>query len=117
MVLKCENCSNCGHCSYVGGIEYCDYYLECVDNSHHSNVNKIDSKIKIENNPLKPNHYNSGKYDVIWFCEHHKLDFTVGNIIKYVFRSGKKDKSKDIEDLEKAKEYIDRRIEYLKGDK
>ena len=74
-------------------------------------------KEEIENNPLKPNHYNSGKYDVIWFCEHHKLDFTVGNIIKYVFRSGKKDKSKDIEDIEKAIEYCNRRIEYLKGEK
>lgn len=66
--------------------------------------------------PIRPVHYNSGQFDVIDFCHKNKVDFMTGNIIKYVVRAGKKDKSKELEDLEKAQEYLRRRIEYLKGD-
>lgn len=64
-----------------------------------------------EYNPIKPNHYKAGSFDVIAFCFEHDLDFATGNIIKYVTRAGKKDKDKTIEDLIKAQEYLDRLIE------
>lgn len=63
------------------------------------------------NNPIKPNHYKAGSFDVIAFCFEHDLDFATGNIIKYVTRAGKKDKDKTLEDLFKAKEYLERKIE------
>lgn len=67
------------------------------------------------NNPIKPSHYQAGEFDVIAFCFKHNLDFASGNIIKYVTRAGKKDKDKTLEDLEKAREYLERKIEWVKA--
>lgn len=44
------------------------------------------------------------------------LNFNLGNVLKYIIRAGKKDPSKHIEDLEKARKYIDFEIEKLKGE-
>ena len=63
-----------------------------------------------EKNNIKPNHYGSSGIDVIDFCQANNLDFMQGNVIKYVFRYKNKN---GLEDLEKAKEYIDRMIENL----
>lgn len=100
-----------------GDTKKCILELNRINKSKKSMENKIENAIKNENTEIKPSHYNAGKYDVIWFCEYHKLSFTVGNIIKYVFRAGKKDKDKEITDLKKAIEYIQRRIEFLEGEK
>ena len=62
-----------------------------------------------------PNHYTSGKIEVIDFIEDQKLGFHLGNVVKYVARAGKKDKSKEVEDLRKARWYLDRKIEKLDG--
>ena len=59
---------------------------------------------------IKPSYYGTG-IDVIEFCLRNNLTFMQGNVFKYVTRY----KSKNgIEDLEKAKEYIDRLIEFEK---
>tara|TARA_Y100001938_G_scaffold18108_1_gene22363 strand:- start:66 stop:275 length:210 start_codon:yes stop_codon:yes gene_type:complete len=60
-----------------------------------------------------PDHYNSGKIEVIEVIEDWDLDFCLGNAIKYIGRAGKKDKSKEVEDLSKALWYIQRRIKRL----
>ena len=57
-----------------------------------------------------PAHYNSGKIEVIDFIEDQKLGFCLGNAIKYIARAGKKDPTKEVEDLKKAAFYVDRRI-------
>ena len=47
------------------------------------------------------------------------LPFNLGNVVKYVCRAGRKDATKKIEDLEKAKDYLEdeiRRIEEEKTD-
>lgn len=61
-----------------------------------------------------PNHYNTGKIEVIDFIEDQKLDFHLGNAVKYICRAGRKDKAKELEDLDKAVWYINRRIEQRK---
>ena len=63
-----------------------------------------------EKNNIKPDHYGGSEIDVIDFCQANNLDFMQGNVIKYVFRYKNKN---GLEDLEKAKEYIDRMIENL----
>ena len=67
-----------------------------------------------ENKPASsvdhPVHYNSGKIEVIDYIEDQKLGFCLGNAIKYISRAGKKNKYKEIEDLEKAIWYIKLRI-------
>lgn len=50
---------------------------------------------------------------IIWFF---KLGFCLGNVLKYVVRAGFKDEDKEIEDLEKARVYLDRHIAHLKGE-
>lgn len=67
------------------------------------------------NDPVNhPAHYTSGKIEVIDFIEDQKLGFNLGNTVKYIARAGKKDTSKELEDLEKAKWYLERRINQLK---
>lgn len=58
----------------------------------------------------KPLHYKNMKIDVIEFCQENDIPFDVGNVIKYVCRYKQKN---GIEDLYKAKEYLERMIEYL----
>ncbi len=58
-------------------------------------------------------HYEAtGEYDVIDFCQHYKLSFNRGNVVKYIARAGKKDD--ELQDLYKAKDYIEREIAYVK---
>lgn len=65
---------------------------------------------EVINNKIKPSYYGNG-IDVIEFCLRNNLTFMQGNVIKYVTRYKNKN---GIEDLEKAKEYIDRLIEFEK---
>ena len=72
---------------------------------------------KHSNDPVNhPAHYTDGKIEVIDFINDKKLDFCRGNAIKYICRAGKKDPSKEIEDLEKAEFYLKYEIELLKGE-
>ena len=67
-----------------------------------------------------PSHYTSGKIEVIDFITDQKLDFALGNVVKYVARAGKKHESgmndleKMIQDLEKAQFYLRHKISILK---
>ena len=64
-----------------------------------------------------PGHYANGKIEPIDFIEDKGLNFNLGNVIKYVARAGRKKsqgkslESKALEDLKKARFYIDREIE------
>lgn len=61
----------------------------------------------------KPAHYTDGKIEVIDFIEDKKLNYHRGNAVKYISRAGKKDKNKEIEDLQKAVWYLNREITRL----
>lgn len=58
-----------------------------------------------------PAHYTDGKIEVIDFIEDKGLGFCLGNAVKYISRAGKKDKTKTIQDLQKAAWYLNREIE------
>jgi len=62
--------------------------------------------------PPQP-YYHTGTYEAINVIEAWGLNFCLGNVIKYVARAGRKTDN-PIEDLEKAKWYIEREIEKLK---
>ena len=59
-----------------------------------------------------PSHYNKG-IETIDYIESWNMDFNIGNVIKYVTRAGHKDNK--LEDLEKAKWYLEREINKAKG--
>ena len=56
-----------------------------------------------------PSHYNTGKIEVIDAIDDWKLDFNAGNVVKYVARH--QHKADPLEDLKKARWYLDRLIE------
>lgn len=58
-------------------------------------------------------HYDNGKdYDVIDVINDFNLNFSRGNILKYICRAGLK--NNELQDLLKAKDYLEREIERLR---
>ena len=66
----------------------------------------VEKRRKEITNKINPSYYGTG-LDVIDFCQKNNLDFMQGNVIKYVTRYKEKN---GLEDLLKAKKYIDRII-------
>jgi len=62
-----------------------------------------------------PSHYHPDSVEAIKAINAWNLNFNLGNTVKYIARAGLKDKAKLIEDLEKAKFYLDYEIERLKN--
>lgn len=70
----------------------------------------------LPNDPVShPSHYTDGKIEVIDFIEDKKLNFHLANAVKYIARAGKKCPEKEIEDLKKARWYLNRHIQNLEG--
>lgn len=59
-----------------------------------------------------PEHYTYGPVEVIDIIEGFKLGYHLGNVVKYVLRHEHKG---GIEDLKKARFYLDRYIKKLEG--
>lgn len=63
-----------------------------------------------------PEHYTSGGVETIDLIEAKELNFNLGNVVKYVSRCGKKKSkgmtadAKALQDLKKAKWYLEREI-------
>lgn len=89
-------------------------------------------KIKLEDNPMcdairdctmkymddkinHPKHYCEGrKYEPWDVIKDWSLDYDLGCAVKYISRAGRKDESKKLEDLEKAKAYLQHEIENIR---
>ena len=94
-----------------------------IDCSPEEDLDKALALIDKVSNPIKPDYYNDnvnrpahytdGKIEVIDYIEDKKLGFCLGNAIKYISRAGKKDPTKEVEDLNKAIWYINRRIKEI----
>jgi hypothetical protein len=108
------NSHSCDDCKLAVGGWIRELDTECPSFST-SPEEDLDKAFKlIDNDPVnRPSHYNDGKIEVIDFIEDKKLGFCLGNAVKYISRAGKKDPTKEIEDLNKAKWYIERRIKEL----
>jgi hypothetical protein len=60
-----------------------------------------------------PLHYTSGQdYDLIDVGIDYQLNFFRFNVLKYICRAGKK--QNELQDLEKALDYIQREIDYVR---
>ena len=62
-----------------------------------------------------PDHYQATGVECIDIIEALGLGFCLGNALKYVWRAGRKDNQKTIEDLKKAQWYLARHIQQLEG--
>jgi hypothetical protein len=78
------------------------------------NMNNTENKKEMVNGPA---HYGGvdNPYEVIKVCEAWGLDYDayLFNVVKYVARAGKKDDTKELEDLKKAAFYLERKIKNL----
>lgn len=88
-----------------------------IGNTLNVTIKKNDDNVPKQGNPSNTksdavNHpsYYQGKIEVIDFIEDKQLGFNLGNCIKYIARAGKKNPDKRIEDLKKARWYLDREI-------
>ena len=61
--------------------------------------------------PINPDHYKTYPVEVIQLTAH--MDFCRGNAVKYIARAGIKNPSTELEDLRKARWYIDYAISML----
>lgn len=124
----------CSECALRGNIVECDFEIpenvekgytilfpdktepntESPTNVGAEYLKAFGYKTETTNDPVnRPSHYTDGKIEVIEFIEDKNLGFCLGNAVKYIARAGKKDPTKEIEDLNKAKWYIERRIKEL----
>ena len=60
---------------------------------------------------IRPAYYSHGKIECIDYIIDKGFDFCLGNVIKYVTRAGLKGDA--LEDLKKARQYLDFEIERL----
>lgn len=61
--------------------------------------------------PISPDHYQFAGIQVIDLTE--QMNFNRGNVIKYVARAGRKNTGTELEDLLKAKFYLQRELQRL----
>lgn len=74
-------------------------------------VSPLGSYEKVEH----PKHYNIGDIEVWDAIAAWNLDFFLGSAVKYVARAGRKPGESAVEDLLKAKNYLDKKIALIKA--
>lgn len=68
-----------------------------------------DTAVEVAHDPVNnPAHYKVGGIETIDFIEAKKLGYNLGNVVKYITRSDHK--GRRLEDLEKARWYLNREI-------
>jgi hypothetical protein len=72
-------------------------------------IETIDKQPDPVNNPV---HYTTGGIETIDFIEAKKLNYNLGNVVKYITRADHK--GNKLEDLRKAQWYLSREIAALK---
>lgn len=79
----------------------------------------VDDNLELEDQVNHPVHYGGAhnKYEAIKVIEALNMDFHLGNTFKYIARAGVKSKDTELEDLQKAAWYLNRKIENLKKHK
>ena len=70
--------------------------------------------ITVEDDPVNhPGYYCDGGIETLDFILAKSLNFLLGQVVKYVSRAGKKNPATLLEDLKKARFYLNREIERL----
>lgn len=67
------------------------------------------NRTPVEETVNHPDHYKAAGIEAIDVIEGYSLGFNLGNTVKYILRAGRKS-DKVVEDLKKARWYLDREI-------
>ncbi|ASX99278.1 hypothetical protein SEA_MOLIVIA_54 [Arthrobacter phage Molivia] len=91
------------------GMTFILHNLELIEGTVIPDKPEVDEAVE------HPAHYGGADnpYEVIKVIEAWGLGFVLGNVVKYVARAGKKPGNSEVQDLKKARDYINRRIEQL----
>ena len=106
----CEECpfenieGSCQELTSNENIERANKYLMERANKYLMEINKTIPSDNVNN----PRHYNTGTIEVINVIEDWKLNFNLGNAIKYIGRCEHKNNKK--EDIKKAIWYLEREL-------
>ena len=113
------NARNCVHCrgASQASIPFCDYYGGFCSLMPCENFVQRKDADNTENDIIShPSHYTEGrKYEPKDVIRDWGLNFNLGNTVKYVARAGRKDDI--LQDLKKARQYLDFEIEYLEQER
>lgn len=90
-------------------VDYTRPVYLCADGRHTNDFEEAHGN----NSNISPDHYSRFEIEPIDFIMANKLGFSAGNVIKYVVRA---DAKNGIEDLKKARRYIDFMIAEAVGD-
>jgi len=115
-----EICANCGKIrldlapsscpGFVGSGRYKEFDPAKVNFEPEIYAKKLEKALDLINHPPHYKSHPSG-IECIQITEH--MGFCLGNVIKYVWRAGEKENTTRLEDLKKAKWYLEREIERL----
>jgi hypothetical protein len=106
----------------MAGVKYCRH---CDSTGHSTDecVNPLPASVyeqpvqaeKIQH----PAHYGGADnpYEAIKVIEAWNLGFALGNAVKYISRAGKKPGESELDDLKKARFYLERRLQQLEKEK
>ena len=98
----------CEGCNIARAFEYGRSLQEC--NDVDESMKQCEEDLLMDDVINHPSHYTDGSIEVIDYIEDKGFGYHLGNAIKYISRAGKKDPSKETEDLRKAVWYIERYI-------
>lgn len=108
-----------GEIFYVSG----DYIHVIFDNDNRWNYPLPEAlEFIVEETPENtqisaPNYYGDkdSPYEAIKVINAWGLDFSLGNVVKYIARAGKKENNTELSDLLKAKDYLENKINLIKN--
>lgn len=69
----------------------------------------------MSNDPINPSHYKSHPSGIECIEITRHFNFNIGNVIKYLWRNGLKDGNSSLQELKKARWYLDDEIKNLEG--
>lgn len=105
--------------SWIG---YMGNMVETFDNWFNANLKDTQHKTEwakvltcsaVQSDSITPEHYNSTKISTFDVVKDWNLNFFLGNVVKYIQRAGKKERNSELQDLKKARKYLDAMIETL----
>ena len=97
-----------------------DVHVMDTDNlSRDFDINEACLELVNDSTPTDPDHYKRGGIEPVDYIEAQGWGegFNRGNAVKYITRAGYKNPETEVEDLEKAKVYIDKEIARVKAKK
>ncbi len=101
--------------SVIGWYHFAEEELELISDIAKRLIAEKEKKAEKNDVIEHPAHYTHGKIEVIDFIEDQKLNYHLGNCLKYLCRCYWKHPDKPSEDLKKCRWYLDREIAELEA--